>query len=238
MATKLGDITLTKQSGTTLTLNTNSKYVNDDVTFDIGVQSGAAAVTVASTDASIESDSSGRNISGIIGTKSSTAPSSGYYMKVDASGTGSSTVTTAGWLAAGSLGTASATGSFYFPVDEAAATISGTNTVVPAIGIARTNLTLSSVNNGISITVTGGGRAYCSAGATVTQPGYLGSDISSSETIDAPFKSASSVVYVSGATLEAPASGTRTFDITLPNGDNDTITLTFTVNSDGSWSVE
>lgn len=44
--------------------------------------------------------------------------------------------------------------------------------------------------------------------------------------------------YINGVTIVAPASGTRTFSITLPNGANDTITLTVTVDSDGNWSIE
>ena len=131
MSTKLGDITLTKKSGTVLTLNTEGKYVHDDKYFTIAVQDGVGSATVASIDASIGSDSSNRNISGAIGQKSTTAPVSGYYFKVDASGTGTSTVSSAGWMDAGST-TATANGSYYFPVQEAtitgSATISGTDT--------------------------------------------------------------------------------------------------------------
>ena len=44
--------------------------------------------------------------------------------------------------------------------------------------------------------------------------------------------------YINGVSITAPESGTRTFAITLPNGTNDTITLTVTVDSDGNWSIE
>lgn len=44
--------------------------------------------------------------------------------------------------------------------------------------------------------------------------------------------------YINGVTIEPPETGTRTFDITLPNGDNDTITLTVTVYANGDWSIE
>ena len=43
MATKLADITLLKQSGTVLTLNTKDKYVNDNVSFDINANSATPA---------------------------------------------------------------------------------------------------------------------------------------------------------------------------------------------------
>lgn len=121
-ATKLGDITLSKQTGTILTLATEKKYVTNDVYFTIAAPSGAGAVTVASTDANVVDDSANRNISGSIGSKSTSAPSTGYYFKIDASGTGTSTITTAGWLAEGSLGTATASNSFYFPVTAATIT--------------------------------------------------------------------------------------------------------------------
>ena len=44
--------------------------------------------------------------------------------------------------------------------------------------------------------------------------------------------------YINGVTLTAPSTGTRTFAVTLPNGTNDTITLTITVDSGGNWSIE
>lgn len=44
--------------------------------------------------------------------------------------------------------------------------------------------------------------------------------------------------YINGVTIVPPASGTHSFTITLPNGDNDTITLTVTVYANGSWSIE
>lgn len=239
MATKLGDITLTKQSGTTLTLSTDHKFVNDNVSFDIDVQTGAGTITIASTDASIESDASGRNISGIIGTKSSSAPSSGYYMKVAASGTGSSAVTTAGWLDVGSIGTASSSGSFYFPITEATAGITGTNTVTPSASVSGTNVTLSNTNNGVSITAIGGGSASASVSATSSTAGYIPANENiGTGTIAATSQTTSASSYISGVTLVAPATGTNSFSVTVPNGDNDTLTLTFIVDANGNWTLE
>ena len=238
MATKLGDITLSKKTGTTLTLNTNKKYVNDNVFFDIDVQSGAGTVTIASTDASIESDASGRNISGIVGTKGSSAPSSGYYLKINASGTGSSAVTTAGWLDTGSIGTASATGSFYFPIDSATASVSGTNTVTPSASVSGSNVTLSNTNNGISITAQGGGTASASVAATSTAAGYIPNNTQLATGTVQGNASTSASSYISGVNLGVPSTGTNSFSITLPNGGSDTITLTFVVDANGNWAIE
>lgn len=237
MSTKLGDITLTKQTGTKVTLNTQHKYVEDNKYFLIDVQSGAGAVTIASTDASIQSDSSSRNISGVIGSKSTSAPASGYYFKVEASGSGSSTITTAGWLNTGSLGTASASQNLYFPVQAALASISGTNTVSPSASVSGSNITLSNTNNGISVTAVGGGTASASASAVCSQAGYApsGENIGTG-TIDAASQTTSVSSYISGVTLVAPESGTNSFSITVPNGDT-TVTFTFVVDSNGNTHI-
>ena len=42
MSTKIGDITLTKQTGTVLTLSTAGKYVNDD--YDIQIVSSTSII--------------------------------------------------------------------------------------------------------------------------------------------------------------------------------------------------
>lgn len=236
-ATKLGDITLTKQTGTVLTLGTERKYVDNDVFFDISVKSGAGTVTIASTDASIESDASGRNISGSVGSKSSSAPSSGYYLKVDASGTGSSAVTAAGWLDAGSIGTASATGSFYFPVDTATASITGTNVLTPSASVSGTNVTLSNTNNGISIVASGGGSASASISATGNQSGYISSgDSLGTATVSSTSESTTASTFLSGVTLNKPASGVNSFSITVPNG-NSMATFTFNVDAEGNVTI-
>lgn len=239
MSVKIDDLTITKGTGTVLTLNAGGKYVADNSFFNIDVRQGIGAVTVASTDASVESDASGRNISGVIGQKTTSAPATGYYLKVQASGTGESTITTAGWLDTGSMGTATATSDKYFAVSAAAAVISGTNTITPSASITGTNITLSNTNNGISVTATGGGSAAASASASSTQAGYVPSgETMCSGTINASSKTTTATSYISGVTLGIPASGTNTFAITLPNGSNDTITLTITVDTNGNWTIE
>lgn len=239
MATKLGDITLAKQEGTILTLATEGKYVNDNVYFSLGVSSGAATVTVASTDAEVVDDSVNRNVVSIIGNKSTSAPQSGYYIKVEASGTGTSTVTTAGWLATGSLGTASATNGFYFPVQAASITTSGSNVVTPSASVSGSNVTLGNVNNGISITATGGGSASASYSAISTLAGYVPENTTiASGSSDASNTTTTASSYISGVTIPIPSSGTNTFAVTVPNGTNDTVTFTFTVDANGNTSIE
>ncbi len=238
MSVKIDDLTITKGTGTVLTLNAGGKYVADNSFFNIDVRQGVGAVTVASTDASVESDASGRNISGIIGQKTTSAPATGYYLKVQASGTGESTITTAGWLDTGSMGTATATSDKYFAVSAAAAVISGTNTVTPSASVAGTNITLSNTDNGISVTATGGGSAAASVSAVTSQAGYVpANETLDTETIAAASQTTSASSFISGVTLTAPESGTRSFSITVPNGDS-TVTFTYTVDSTGNVYIE
>ena len=235
-----GEITLAKRIGTLLTLQTDDTYVDRDVKFTLNVQSGAGAANTASADASVESTSGsagGINISGAIGTKTTTEPSSGYYIRVKATGSGSSQVTTAGWLDTGAMGTASANTTVYFPITEATGSFSGTNTVTPSASISGTHVTLSNTDNGISVTSTGGGTAAATASVVGQTSGYLPSgETIGSGTVNAPSATTTASSFISGVTLEAPQSGTRSFSVTVPNGQT-TQTVTFTVDSDGNVLV-
>ena len=237
MSTKLGDITLTKQTGTRVTLSSEGTYFPDNKYFDISVQNGAGTVTVASTDASVEPDLSGRNISNIIGIKDTSAPQSGYYLKINATGDANSTITSPGWLGAGSLGTATATGSYYFPVDSATVSIAGTNTITPSTSLSGTNVSFSNTNNGISVTSTGGGSASTFVSVTSTGAGYVPDNSQiASDTVGSTSESTSASLYISGVTLQTPTSGLNSFSITVPN-ENSTITFVFNVDSNGNVTV-
>ena len=152
-----GEIVITKQTGTLLTLATDETYVDKDIQFSIDAQGGTIANS-ASADVNVESTSGsagGTNISSVIGQKTTTEPSSGYYIRMKAAATGSSEVTSGGWVDTGDQGSASAEAVKYFPVDAATATVSGTNTVTPVASVSGNNITLSNTNNGISVTATG-----------------------------------------------------------------------------------
>ena len=233
-----GDITLAKQIGTLLTLSTSENYVDKDVELTLNVQSGAGAANTASADASVESASTtGGNISSVIGTKTTTEPASGYYIRIKAIGSGSSKITTAGWLGTGNLEGASAESTVFFPIALATASFSGTNTVTPSASVSGTNVTLSNTDNGISVTATGGGTASASVSATSQNAGYMPSNTQiGSGTINASNLTTSASSFISGVTLQKPQSGTRSFSVTVPNG-NSTQTVTFTVDSSGNVLV-
>lgn len=230
-----GDITLAKKTGTVLTLHTLGKYVDKSIQFGLGVQSGAGAADTASADADVVSTGTG-NIGGIVGAKQSTAPASGPYLHIRASGSGSSKVTTAGWLDTGALSAASAQADKYFPVQAAQAEVTGTNTVTPSASVSGTNVTLSNTNNGISVTATGGGSASATAGATATQAGYLPSGAVDTATIAAPSQTTQASTYLSGVSIPTPASGNNSFAVTVPAGGS-TETYTFQVNASGAASI-
>lgn len=232
----IGEITLVKQLNTLLTLNTNGKYMDQDPQFRIGVLSGAAAAGSAAASADVESGGSS-NIQEVIGTKTTTEPSSGYYIKIGATGTGNSQITAAGWMDAGTLATASATQTYYFPIQTALVSASGINIVSPSVSVSGTNVSLSNTDNGISISVTGGGTATAEITATSTQAGYIPSgETLDSETVNAPSATTSTSTYISGVTLDAPETGIRTFTVTVPNGDS-TQLITFTVDSNRNVTV-
>ena len=232
-----GEVTLTKQSGTLLTLPTSGKYVDRDVEFTLNARACVSGANTASADANIQSDSSARNISGVIGTKTASAPLSGYYLKVGASGSGSSLISTSGWAETGALPTASTTAVCYFPIDSAVVSLSGSNTVTPSASVSGTNVTLSNVDNGILVSAVGGGTASASATATGTAEGYLPTGDVATGTIVASQAITTVNSYIAGVSIPIPASGTNSFFVTLPNGENDTITLYFEVDEYGNSNV-
>lgn len=236
MATKIDDITLNKQSNT-LTLNAAGKYVEEDKFFNIDIVTGAGSVTVASTDASVQSDESTRNICGVFGTKGSSAPSTGYYVKIEASGVGSSSIVTAGWLNEGSIGTASASATLYYPVAAGAASIVGTNTLTPSASLSGSNVTFSNTNNGVSVTATGGGSASAEISATGSTAGYIPLNTTiGSGTVNSTSETTTSSLYISGVTLTAPATGEKTFSVTVPNGASP-VTFVFYVDASGNVTI-
>ena len=239
--TKLGDITLAKKSGTDLELYTEGSYCSTDVSFSLAVQEGVTSSDSASADVNVSSTShsvNATNISNIIGTKTTTPPVSGCYLRLEASGSGNSKVTSGGWVDAGSLPTASANATKYFPVTEATASVGGTNTVTPSASLNGSNVTLGNTDNGISVTSVGGGTASASVSATGATDGFAksGSTLGSG-TINATSSTTSTSSFISGVTLTAPSSGTRSFSVTVPNGSS-TQTVTFTVDSSGNVTID
>jgi len=231
-----GDILLTKRSGTVLTLCTDGKYVDEDVQFTLAARSGVAAADTATADVNV-SPTGSRNISGVLGTKTITEPTSGFYIRLVAEGSGKSKVVTSGWLEAGSLGEASTEKTVFIPIVQATATVSGTNTVTPTATVSGSNVTLGNTNNGIAVTATGGGSATAAVTATTNAAGYAPPSTQlGTASIRSIAETTTQTKYISGVTIPKPASGSNAFAVTVPNGTS-TQTITFTVDASGNVTI-
>ena len=100
------------------------------------------------------------------------------------------------------------------------------------------NITMNSSDaytNGISVTFTGG-HAAATATAAITTAGYTAQNASfATGTLAA--STTNSTYYVQGVTLTTPSSGTRQFDITVPNGAGTPVTFHFSVDSSGNTTI-
>lgn len=231
---------------------TTTQYIAANTTYTVGaakattryipIKVGVAAANTASADVNIyttDGNNAGVNISGVVGTKTTTEPTSGYYIAMTASGSGSSKVTTAGWFQTGALTAASTTATKYFPITKATMTVAGTNTVSPTASITGAQATLVTKNNsGISVTATGGGTASVTATATTNTAGYAPAGVQlGSKVLNATSNTTTFTQYLKEVEIVKPSSGTKEFGIKVPNGDS-TITFVFHVDSSGNVTVD
>lgn len=242
--------TVNQQSGSYILLSTANKYVDKDIKIITNVKQAVTAANTASADVNIstaDGSNAGVNIASIIGTKTTTEPTNGYYVAFTASGSGSSKVTTAGWVGTGALAAASTTSNIkYFPIPTATLTFSGgalTSQGAIASFVNANNKVIStsstdSYNNGLSIQAHGAaGRA---AVTYTNNAGYIPAHSSAVTASNAVSSSTwdGTTYYLTGVKLAAPSSGTAKFDITVPNGNTtDFITFQFTVDSSGNVTV-
>ena len=183
------------------------------------------------------------------GNSTTTAPSSGYFVSVQATAPATSitptvTLNTAGYIEktgriTGSVSTTQKAGSVYYitvpganPIFEGGA-LSGTATVGT-----WNNITIgSSDTSGVSI-VTSGTHAR----AKVTYKNAVNGYVVKSAGADAYSASgdinlSTSTYYITGATLVTNSSASRTFTLTIPNGNSTAIPLLFTVDTSGNVVV-
>ena len=162
--------TLTKQVNT-IDIPTKEKYTKGDFKLSLISQTASATYNTAGADVTInttDGSNAGVNISGVVGTKTTTEPSSGYYISVNAFGSGSSKITRAGWISTGNLAAATSTAQTkYFSiaaaqVSNAAAGSSTINSATFTYDISTTRFNLTGVK-ALSGTAT----------LTVTSAGYL-----------------------------------------------------------------
>jgi hypothetical protein len=207
----------------------------------IPITSGVAAANTASaeiTKTTTDSSSVGGNNVGqaLLGDRTNSEPTSGYYISFQGSGSGSSKITTAGWMPTGNLTAASTTVERFFPVNPAVATLTGTNTVTPSVNITQSNVTLGTSNtSGISVTATGGGTASASVATNITTAGYApNGDNFVTNTIAASNNTTSSTKYITAVTITSGKS------LSISNAGTATMTAnsgTTTISNTGTVTV-
>lgn len=241
--------TVNTQTGSYILLSTANKYLDKDIKITTNVQSAVPAANTASADVNVsttDGSNAGVNISGVVGTKATTEPTSGYYIAMTASGSGSSKITTAGWIGTGALNVASTTATKYFPITGASLTFSGgalngkaaTATFVNSDNKVISTASTDSYNNGLSVLAKGtAGRAAVTYTNTA---GYIPAHTSAQNASSAVSTSTwnGTTYYLTGVKLAAPSSGIAKFDITVPNGStSDFITFQFQVDTSGNVTV-
>ena len=124
--------TLTKQNGTTLEIPIAGKFVDKDILLTFNTQSATITAGSAQADVNISNiDDVSKSAINIYSTlsKQTTEPNSGYFIAMQASATGNSKVTRAGWVNAGDLASATVNATKYFSIQSASATISSTSSL-------------------------------------------------------------------------------------------------------------
>lgn len=133
------------------------------------------------------------------------------------------------------------TNDIYVNLKQATANISGSNVVTPSVSLTSTNISYSDTDNGIKVIATGGGTASVTAVAKTNAVGYSGSANTQlgSQKLDAPSKTTTSNKFISRVKLVPPSTGTRSFEIEVPNGSTtDYIVFRFTVDTSGNVWVD
>lgn len=139
--------TVNQKTGSYILLSTANKYLDKDVKITTNVKSAVAAANTASADAEVvttDGSNAGINIAAtanIVGTKVTTEPTSGYYIAIKATGSGSSKITTAGWIDTGALTAASTNATKYFPIATGSCTVAGG--VLSTSGYTKSDLALT-----------------------------------------------------------------------------------------------
>lgn len=243
--------TVNQQAGSYILLSTANKYVDKDIKITTNVKLATAEANIANADINIstaDSSNAGINISSIVGEKTTIEPTNGYYVAFTATGSGSSKITDAGWLATGILPEAFVVSDIkYFPISEATLTFNGgtLNNQITTATFANTNNRIISTastdeyNNGLSILTHG---AINKTAITYTNTaGYIPAHAIAQTAIEdnTSFTWDGDTYYLTGVKIAAPENGTAKFDITIPNGNTtDFITFQFIIDNEGNVTIE
>lgn len=204
-----------------------------------GYNSNSASAEITKTDTD-NSSTGGVNVGGILGARATAEPTSGYYISLQASGSGSSKITTAGWLPANQeLTEASTTVERFFPVTAANVTVSKTDgSITPSASLSKSDSVTWSTSDtsGVWLKATGNGSvSNLSIKANVSTAGYVPEgdiDTASNLSIAAASTAATETKYITGVTIASGKSFTvssaGTLGVTLTGG---TTTVTSAVSN-------
>lgn len=180
-----------------------------------------------------------------------TKPTSGVYIQVNTakntktltatpkvSSAGYGTTTYYGATSNTSTVGANASSNTYIPIKTTTLSFSGGGLTGTGATVDKTNMTFSETNvSGVTITPKGtAGRTKVTYSADAS--GWV--SVTNGTTVSSAVAASTwngTVQYVSGVTIAKPSSGSRYFDITVPNGDAGTVTFRFTVDSAGNTVV-
>ena len=168
--------------------------------------SASAEITKTTTD---NASTDGINVGAILGERTNAEPTSGYYISLQASGSGSSKITTAGWLPADqTLTSASTTAERFFPVTAAVIAVSKTGgSITPTTTLSKSNSVTWSTSDtsGVWLQATGNGSvSNLSIKANVSTAGYIPTgDVATANSlsISAAATPATDKKYITGVTI-------------------------------------
>lgn len=221
--------TLTKQNGSTLEIPIAGKYVDKNIFLTFNVQSATITAGTATADISInntdDASKAATNIHSSL-TKVTSEPNTGYFIALNASATGNSQVTRAGWIGTNTLASATATAIKYLSISSASATVT-TGGSIPVASLATGNSTIngktkisltpqSTTNISVpyyatfSVTKAEGSINFTK---TVSQQGYLGNNNQISiNNITIPAQQTTYYVPIPAASATNAAYGTATIN--------------------------
>ena len=229
-------ITLNKKSNTILTLNTEGKYIDRNLQFNLNAREADVTMnssSVISVD-NASPENQGINIYNSVGAKSLTEPADGYFIKLNNTNEKSITVNTAGWIENGNTQTTQTTE--YYPINEASFNKNCQVTIVPTATVRGENVTLVDNNTGVYVVLTGGGEATAVANFSSSEAGYIDRKALGSAQAETE-NTTTFVQFLSGVTLTTPETDRRSFSVTVPNG-NSTVNFMFSVDANGNVLVE
>ena len=243
MSTHIADITLNKASGTTLTLQTAGKYVDDDLEFGLNVTEGnyyagtshttlTSGIVTGKVNGSIANIATDVKPSGTDGTDYWTIKPSATVTSVgEVKAIGKAYISQSGYIAAGSKSDSESVAQVSPQIN------SGVFTYIEKGAVTNNTsggTSSGTINRGSQIKI---GSGYYPSDAYYTAAGNSGTmNITTSTDNGTVSVDGYANVNITGINIPKPESGTNTFSVKVPNG-NTTATFVFNVDASGNVTI-